>query len=155
LVSALRSPNGTCARLLNLVLDGRLTPCYDGRVLAEYTDVLSRERLGLEPIRVKAVLDFIRAEGEATSPAPLPPLEPDPDDTIFLEVARHLRVPLVTGNLKHFPTDPGIVSPAEFLERTASPRVSLPDGFIVDLVREDRDAGFRPDYDWTANDCDT
>ncbi|MDR1431106.1 MAG: hypothetical protein LBI99_03175 [Propionibacteriaceae bacterium] len=63
------------------------------------------------------MLDFIRAEGEATFPKPLPPLEPDPGDTKFFEVSQHLGIPLITGNLKHFPANPAIISPAEILKK--------------------------------------
>ena len=42
-VSALLSPSGLPARILNLVLNGTLTIVYDNNILAEYKDVLHRK----------------------------------------------------------------------------------------------------------------
>jgi predicted nucleic acid-binding protein len=83
LVSALISPSGNCVAVLGCPLRGEITPCYDGRILAEYQEVLYRSHLSLPAIRVKAVLGFIQAEGEVTAPSRFPPLTPGPDDTKF------------------------------------------------------------------------
>ncbi|MDR2453843.1 MAG: putative toxin-antitoxin system toxin component, PIN family [Bifidobacteriaceae bacterium] len=115
LVSALITPAGNCAAVLACVLRGELSPCYDGRILAEYQEVLCRSRLSLPGARVKAVLDLIRAQGEAAAPPRLPPLAPDPDDTKFWEVAVHLEALLVTGNAKHYPRSPLVATPARAL----------------------------------------
>ena len=40
----------------------------------------------------------------------------DEADKKFYEVAKHCGTVLVTGNLKHFPSDPQIVNAATFLE---------------------------------------
>jgi hypothetical protein len=44
---------------------------------------------------------------------------PDPDDTPFLECARTAGVPLVTGNLRHFPKSVAgkvpVLTPAQFV----------------------------------------
>jgi putative PIN family toxin of toxin-antitoxin system len=118
LVSALLTPGGSCDRVLAEVILGNLTPCYDGRILAEYAAVLYRDRLKLPAHRVKTVLDFIRAEGEATVAPTLAALEPDPDDTKFWEVATHLEALLITGNTRHYPNHPRIITPAQILNPT-------------------------------------
>ena len=38
----------------------------------------------------------------------------DKDDRAFYETAKYCDVPLITGNLKHFPAEPLIMSPADF-----------------------------------------
>ncbi|MDR1187034.1 MAG: putative toxin-antitoxin system toxin component, PIN family [Bifidobacteriaceae bacterium] len=118
LVSALIAPAGTCAAVLACALRGEITPCYDGRIMAEYHEVLGRGRLALPAVRVKAVLDFIRAEGEVIVPPRLLSLAPDPDDTKFWEVASHLQALLVTGNGKHYPASELVVTPARLLAIT-------------------------------------
>ena len=41
----------------------------------------------------------------------------DPDDTVFYEVTLSVQSSyLVTGNIKHFPANPSIVSPARMIE---------------------------------------
>jgi putative PIN family toxin of toxin-antitoxin system len=45
IVSALLCPQGLPAKILNLVLSGSAIIVYDNNIIAEYMDVLSRERL--------------------------------------------------------------------------------------------------------------
>ena len=51
--------------------------------------------------------------------------QPDPDDEPFLEVALSAGVPLVTGNLRDFPTSlrqgVHVLSPADFLKTLREP----------------------------------
>ena len=46
LVSALWSKNGAPAKIISLVLQGKLIPCYDYRILSEYRTVLARPKFG-------------------------------------------------------------------------------------------------------------
>jgi putative PIN family toxin of toxin-antitoxin system len=119
LVSALLSPFGPPARVLDLMLAGELQPAFDDRVLAEYRDVLSRPRFGFDAEDIGDLLDVIEAEGVAVSATPWPLVLPDPDDAAFVEVAMAAQAILITGNLRHFPADgcPGVVVmlPADFL----------------------------------------
>ena len=120
LVAALLSPLGTCARLLDLVLDGAIAICADNRILQEYEDVLHRKELALPVAAVRAVLDFLRESAEPIAARPLATTLPDPDDLPFLEVAATAEAVLVTGNLRHFPRKAcrtmRVIGPAECLE---------------------------------------
>jgi hypothetical protein len=42
---------------------------------------------------------------------------PDESDRKFYEIAKHLNIPLVTGNKKHFPINELVISPSEYLGR--------------------------------------
>ena len=122
LVSALLSPFGAPARLLDAVLAGQVRLLYDDRMLAEYRAVLRRERFGFDPRDIAALLAFIRTEGERVSAPPLGLKLPDPDDAPFIEVAVAAKADaLVTGNKTHFPTSAcqgiPVLSPAELLQR--------------------------------------
>jgi len=118
-VSGLISPFGPPGQLLDALLNRRLKIAYDDRLLLEYREVLQRPRFGFDPKRLQSIFDIMLFQ-EQVSPLPwaLPP-SPDPDDTMFLEVAAAADAPLVSGNLKHFPPDCRgaviVMTPAEFL----------------------------------------
>jgi putative PIN family toxin of toxin-antitoxin system len=116
LISALLSPAGPPAQILNLVLNGRLTVLYDNRMLSEYREVMRRPKFRFEADAVEALLEFIGAEGEYVVAEPQPAPIKDEDDRAFYEVALSGGARrLVTGNASHYPRDKRIVSPAEFL----------------------------------------
>lgn len=119
LVSALLSASGPAARILELVLAGELMVAYEDRILAEYRQVLARPRFGFDPQDVEEILSALETTGLATLVQPSPAVLNDPTDQAFLEVALTLGVPLVTGNLRHFPASvcapARVFSPAEFL----------------------------------------
>ena len=120
LVSALLTPYGPAARVLDAVLAGRLVLVFDDRILREYEEVLGRSRFGFNQQDARVLLDFFRFEGSAVVAPPLKIELPDPDDLMFVEVALAGRADaIVTGNKKHFPAERcggiPVVSPAEVL----------------------------------------
>ena len=56
IVSGLLKPGGNEAAVLGLVAEGRIVLCANPAILAEYEDVLSRRRLGLDPVQVRRFL---------------------------------------------------------------------------------------------------
>ena len=121
LVSGLLNPYGAPGRIVLLVADGKLSLCFDARIIAEYRDVLFRPVFSFRPDHVRALIEQIRTAGVSTASAPLPHPLPDRDDEAFLEVAIAVSAEyLVTGNSRHFPARSRcgieVVSPAEFLE---------------------------------------
>ncbi|MBE3551207.1 MAG: hypothetical protein BLITH_0719 [Brockia lithotrophica] len=122
LVSALLTPHGPAARILDAVLAGRLFLLFDDRVFREYGEVLNRDRFGFSPEDVRELLEFIRSEGQKVSAAPLAIELQDPDDLMFVEVAVAGKAEaIITGNQKHFPEGSyfgiPVMSPAEMLSR--------------------------------------
>jgi len=121
LASALLSPSGAPAAVLQLVLAGQVILCFDARILTEYREVLRRPKFDFEIRLVDDLLEFLESEGELVGAVPLRLSLPDPDDAMFLEVATASGAEyVVTGNIKHFPTDAhhgvSVVSPRDFLE---------------------------------------
>ena len=120
LVSGLKTRGGTCARVLDLVVEGRLTLCVDERILDEYERVCGDPRLKLDSTFVRTALDFLRATADSVVSQPLAAVLPDPDDRPFLEVAGQTAAILITGNRKHYPErvcgSVRVLSPAEFVE---------------------------------------
>ena len=118
LVSALLSPFGPPARVLDMVLSGDIRVAYDDRLMAEYREVLARPKFSFTPQDVATVLAFLEADGEQVTARPLPCELPDPDDLPFLEVATQAEAVLITGNTAHYPEavrgEVQVVAPGEF-----------------------------------------
>ena len=121
LVSALLSPFGPPARVLDLALGGDIRLAFDDRLMAEYREVLARPKFGFAPEDVATVLAYLEANGERVTARPLPDALPDADDLPFLEVAAQAEAVLVTGNTAHYPPEArgavSVLTPAEFLKR--------------------------------------
>ena len=125
LVAGLLTPGGTCAQVLDLVIEGVVETCVDERILSKYEMVLRRPRLAILPEETRAVLDIIRRTAEPVVAVPLPADLPDKEDVSFLEVATAAGTILVTGNLRHFPKkackDVRVFSPAGLLDLIRRP----------------------------------
>lgn len=115
LVSALLSPSGSPAKVFDHVLNGNVTMCFDSRMIIEYQEVLLRPKFSFNKKVIVQVVDFIVHTGVSIVPVPIPEAFEDEDDKVFYEVAKSANAYLVTGNTKHFPKDPGILTPQEFL----------------------------------------
>jgi predicted nucleic acid-binding protein len=105
IVSGFLSPAGSPGRIVEWLRSGTVQVVLDDRIAAEYAEVLVRPVFQLPAVEVDIVLVAIRARAfwvEAAAGQRAGRL-PDPDDAPFLECARTAVVPLVTGNLRHFP----------------------------------------------------
>ena len=115
IISAMLSPSGLPARILNLVLSGAVTIVYDNNILAEYTDVINREKLKINKELAAMVIDFISKEGEFGIANPQKIKFFDEDDKKFYELYKTVDIDyLITGNIKHFPSERSIVTPKQF-----------------------------------------
>lgn len=119
LVSALlsRHKNTSTVQLIQLLILGEITPIYNDEILEEYYSVLTREKFGLPEVLIDKTLDVIKKFGVNSSRKETYELLPDPKDIVFYEVALSVEDSfLVTGNIKHFPKKPFVVTPAEMLQ---------------------------------------
>lgn len=119
IVSSILSSHSDSATVLvrDNILDGKLIPLFNEEILAEYKDVLNRPKFKFPSSLVKAVLDAITSIGLYMDRTESGELFPDPQDAVFYEVALSKEDSyLVTGNIKHFPKSPIVVTPAEMLE---------------------------------------
>ena len=117
LVSALMSKrdDSPTVLLLNHVLDGRIVLVYNEAILSEYQEVLHRDKFGFSDERIKTVLEVVRT-GLCLGRTPSNEIFPDQDDAVFYEVALSKEGTfLITGNLRHFPKSPIVVTPAEMI----------------------------------------
>ena len=119
IVSAYITKNMEAAtsRVWEAVLQCKLTPIYNDEILSEYSEVLQREKFGIPEHLVKWALDKIITNGVRGERVLSDEFLPDPKDMVFYEVALSKEdAYLVTGNTKHFPKKPIVVTPAEMLE---------------------------------------
>lgn len=118
LVSALWSADSKPAMIVNAILSGRFTPCYDSRILSEYQSVLRRPKFGFYDWEINALLDPIIKNGLSVIPDPITAYPfPDESDRKFLEVTEYCQAQLITGNIKHFPDLPCVITVADFYSR--------------------------------------
>ena len=105
-------------RIYRAMMDQRFIPLYADETIAEYNDVLHRGKFRFPSWKVDDLIEFIRKFGERISPAePDAETFPDPDDRVFYCVALAAQddaAVLVTGNARHYPPAPFVVTPAEF-----------------------------------------
>jgi hypothetical protein len=62
------------------------------------------------------VLAAICQYGERVYPPPSTHAMIDEDDRVFYDTAKFAGAYLITGNIKHYPAEPFIITPAVFLE---------------------------------------
>jgi putative PIN family toxin of toxin-antitoxin system len=120
LVSGLLTAEGPCGYIIELMIDGILQPCFDGRIYEEYATILHRPELAFDSKDADEILGVIRFLGEPVAAPPLQARLPDPSDLPFLEVARAAQAILVTGNRRHFPKKAckgvSVIAPRELLD---------------------------------------
>jgi putative PIN family toxin of toxin-antitoxin system len=117
LVSAMLTPGGTPAKVLELALDGGFIVVCCDEIFAEYKDVLFRPHFGFALERVHLILDVIRESCVYVTPekSGIPMI--DESDRVFYDTAKSGNAVLATGNAKHYPAEPMVMTAAAFLHR--------------------------------------
>ena len=120
LVSALISNHADAAtvQFVGRLLNGEIIPVYSDEIMREYREVLGRKKFRFEQDMINYILLAIERYGVVIEPSATGVILPDMKDLPFYEVVMEKREEgtyLVTGNLKHFPAQPFIVSAREML----------------------------------------
>jgi putative PIN family toxin of toxin-antitoxin system len=115
LVSALWTSLGNPSTIVSLMLSDKITPHFDHRIMAEYHAVLKRPKLSFSNNDVDKLLAEIERRGLSVvvKPSVMPMI--DETDRKFFDVAKACEAVLITGNRKHYPQDPLVMTPAEFV----------------------------------------
>ena len=122
LVAALLSKHSDAAtvQVIRAMLSRAFVPLWHPDILAEYDEVLHRtQKYRFSEQNIQIILNAFRLYGVEVFPQPSGELLADADDLIFYEVALEKQDEhawLVTGNQKHYPIRPFVVTPAEMLE---------------------------------------
>ena len=121
LVSALLSGNKDAAtvQVIAKLFYKEVIPLFSREILDEYNEVLRRKKFKFSEDMVSTLIDVIEKIGEMVVPNPSGEILIDMKDLPFYEVVLSKQdkgVYLVTGNMKHFPNKPFIVTANEFLD---------------------------------------
>ena len=119
LVSALLNWTSVPGAVVKEALSGNLTPVLHEKILAEYEEVLRRKKFPFLEADIQTLLKRLKERGVFWAPALIDEELPDKKDIIFYAVTMEARQDedayLVTGNIRHFPVKPYIVTPREML----------------------------------------
>ena len=121
LLSAKKEKESNPMQVMTYVFLGKVRPVFNEEILEEYRDVLHRKKFGFDPVLVDKVVSEIRRIGICSESMKVDDAFPDPDDAVFFEVAMEFKTIedstyLVTGNTKHFPIHPIVVTPSDFVK---------------------------------------
>jgi len=121
LVSALLSSHEDAAtvQVVGKIFSGEIIPLYSEEILKEYYDVLSRRKFRFTKELIDGMLEAVAEKGICVYPRPSGEILPDNKDLPFYEVVLERRKDgayLVTGNMKHFPNRPFIVTARQMLD---------------------------------------
>lgn len=107
-------------KIVDHALHGKIIPLINDEILAEYTEVINRPKFKFSQESIESLLSDIIARGRFVDAKDFEDVLPDPKDKIFYCVLMTAREDvdayLVTGNLKHFPIKPFVVTPRELLD---------------------------------------
>ena len=119
-VSALitKNPASPTRAVYDYIDSGDIIPLYNDEIIAEYREVLSRPKFHLTQAQIDSVLTAIITDGLNLDRTPAEGVDfTDPKDIVFYEIALSKEDSyLVTGNIKHFPIKPFVVTPAEMVK---------------------------------------
>ena len=116
LVSALitRNESSPTVKILRYISENKIIPVYSEEIIKEYNEVLHRAKFKLpDEIIVRLLNDIVSNGFEVKEEMP------DPKDIVFYAVtlsASYKESVLVTGNEKHFPSKPFILTPLELVQ---------------------------------------
>jgi predicted nucleic acid-binding protein len=102
---------------MNLVADGKVELLYSLKIIDEYKQVLAYEKFKFDIEKQKSTLEEIVEIGVELSPlVSIFPFDKDESDRIFYDAAKSGDAVLITGNLKHYPTEPFVMTPTDFIK---------------------------------------
>lgn len=121
LISGLLSPVNPPGQIIDRLRRERIQLTLDDRIFAEYSKVVWRPKFDrfIHSEEREWILDYIFNHSKRLVAEISINNLPDPNDAPFLEVAATAQVPLVTGNIKHYPKEKRrgvkVLSPAEYI----------------------------------------
>lgn len=120
LVSSVLKPESNPGIIYNLVQQGTIVPIINDKIVSEYFEVLSRTKFHLTSDIVNKIINNIVNKAILIDEDHIDIDLPDEKDRVFYEVTMTSKeerdTMLVTGNMKHFPVEPFIVTPKELCD---------------------------------------
>ena len=121
IVSAFLSSHDDVATVLvlNKLYKNEIRLYYSKEVLAEYKDVLNREKFKFDKREINRFINYVLEKGIVIEPEKINEELIDKKDLPFYEIVMDKSIKeskLITGNIKHFPVKPFIMTPTEFIK---------------------------------------
>ena len=107
---------GATAKVVEAIVAGRITAVKSPEIMAEYRDVLTRRHFGLPEESIERILGIVEADGIDLAAQHSGEDFQDESDRVFFEIAlagEPLATKFVTGNHRHYPQNPIVVTPAQ------------------------------------------
>ena len=112
-----RNPASATVQVIGQIGRSSLVPVYNDEIMSEYVNVLHRIKFGFPERLVTDIVNRIKRYGIKRERVSSGETFLDASDAVFYEVALSKEdAYLVTGNQKHFPVSPIVVTPAEMIE---------------------------------------
>lgn len=120
IVSSLFTSNVTSnpSLIVESIFQNKIIPLFNDTILNEYRDVLYRTKFHFSALLIENLLETITKLGiNVKNTVDSGNDFPDADDVVFYEVKMAVDDSyLVTGNTRHFPIDPLVVTPAQMVD---------------------------------------
>ena len=112
-----KNPSSATVKVLNNMFNGTIIPIFNDEIIAEYIDVLHRPKFRMRDEDINLIINYIKKYGIHSDRVHYDGNMPDEKDRPFYEVSLSVEDSfLVTGNLKHFPVTPKVVTPSQIIE---------------------------------------
>lgn len=112
-----KNPESSVVKVMELIKEGTIVPLLHHEITKEYNEVLRRCNFGFNETTITDLISILINTGISCDRQETIESFPDPDDIVFYEVSLSVDdAYLVTGNLKHFPKNGRVVTPAEMLQ---------------------------------------
>ncbi len=122
IVSGMLTASGPPGQIVEWLVQGTIRAALDDRIISEYERVLHYPQLNLPHAEVAILIERICRTGTnvVTEPKYADLRLPHKDDLPFAQCALTATAPLVTGNVRHFPSSVmgsvPVVSPGEYVQ---------------------------------------
>ena len=118
-ISAIINPASVPGTILKFIASGMIVPFINDEILKEYLDVINRKEFKFKQEDISYVQQLFEDKSFKIDRTTTDEQFVDQKDIVFYEITltgrKNTDAFLVTGNLKHFPKKPFVVSPREML----------------------------------------
>ncbi len=112
-----KNPLDATVKVVANMFQNKIVPVFNEEIRSEYYEVLHRPKFKITEEQINIILEYMKRCGVLTERIPFDGEMPDEDDRVFYEVSLSKEDSfLVTGNLKHFPKTPKVVTAAQMME---------------------------------------
>ena len=120
LVSALLKENSVPEEIIKYVIKDVIVPVLNVDILKEYQEVITREKLHFKAAIIESILKLFQERGIFAEKTEINELFEDKSDAVFYQITMSSRATketyLITGNTRHFPKKPYVVTPRKMLD---------------------------------------